>query len=302
MQQTLSQLHPDDGLEVNPKFSKLDVRPFGSYIYPFAKPNRQPEGGRAYVPGDPIRFIDWKAYAKSDQLILREKKEEISGKIAIYIDTSSSMIWPNDEEIFTKNPNRMSTSKLELAHRIAFNLAYHHLKAGDQVSLFFVDEKIDSASCKKIKFRSTFDVQSLFSNVCSIKNGFNSQFATKVAILHDDLQTTADVAYWLGDLIFNKRYQKFLAQHRLSLLLQTLSNFETNIDWLDSTVSYRDIAKKKEFLGRDLISEDQYLFQLNRWFDTLQLEAKELSYAYLLLTDATPIHFYASYIKQIGVL
>ncbi|MBP9708631.1 MAG: DUF58 domain-containing protein [Oligoflexales bacterium] len=302
MQQTLGQLHPNDGLEVNPKHSKMDVRPFGSYVYPFAKPNRQPEGGRVYVPGDPIRFIDWKAYAKSDQLILREKKEEISGKIAIYIDTSASMNWPKDEEIFTKNPDRICTSKLELAYRIAFNLAHHHLKAGDQVALYFVDEKIESTYYKKIKFRSSNDVQSLFLNVCSVKDGFDSDFATKVATPHNNFQAAADVAYWLGDLIFNKRYQKLLSQHRVSLLLQTLSNFETNIDWLEASISYRDLAKKKEFLGRDLLSNDQYLFQLNRWFDTLQLEAKELSYAYLLLTDATPVHFYASYIKQLGVL
>ena len=46
---------------------------------------------RQYMPGDDIRHLDWAAYARSDQLMVRLYREEISPRTQILVDTSSSM-------------------------------------------------------------------------------------------------------------------------------------------------------------------------------------------------------------------
>jgi uncharacterized protein (DUF58 family) len=46
---------------------------------------------REYVPGDDIRHLDWGAYARSDTLMVRLYREEISPKTQILLDASRSM-------------------------------------------------------------------------------------------------------------------------------------------------------------------------------------------------------------------
>lgn len=46
---------------------------------------------RQYVPGDDIRHLDWGTYARSDQLMVRLFREEISPRTEILLDASLSM-------------------------------------------------------------------------------------------------------------------------------------------------------------------------------------------------------------------
>ena len=46
---------------------------------------------RQYMPGDDIRHLDWGAYARSDQLMVRLYREEISPRTQIVMDASRSM-------------------------------------------------------------------------------------------------------------------------------------------------------------------------------------------------------------------
>jgi uncharacterized protein (DUF58 family) len=46
---------------------------------------------RDYMPGDDIRHLDWGAYARSDTLMVRLYREEVSPRTEILLDTSASM-------------------------------------------------------------------------------------------------------------------------------------------------------------------------------------------------------------------
>ncbi len=46
---------------------------------------------REYLPGDDIRHLDWAAYARSDTLMVRLYREEISPRTEILLDASASM-------------------------------------------------------------------------------------------------------------------------------------------------------------------------------------------------------------------
>ncbi len=46
---------------------------------------------REYLPGDDIRQLDWAAYARTDALMVRLYREEISPRTEIYLDASRSM-------------------------------------------------------------------------------------------------------------------------------------------------------------------------------------------------------------------
>ncbi|HJN77398.1 MAG TPA: DUF58 domain-containing protein [Myxococcota bacterium] len=52
---------------------------------------------RNYQPGDDVRHLDWRAYARSDQLLLKRYREEIRPSLDLLIDASASMATDPDK-------------------------------------------------------------------------------------------------------------------------------------------------------------------------------------------------------------
>ena len=52
---------------------------------------------RIYNQGESKKHIDWKLYGKTDKLFVKKYEEETNLRCQILIDTSSSMLFPNDE-------------------------------------------------------------------------------------------------------------------------------------------------------------------------------------------------------------
>lgn len=79
---------------------------------------------RQYVPGDEIRHIDWKAYAKFDRYYIKEYEEETNLRCYLLIDASASM-----------NYRSNGVSKFDYACYLAAALAYIMLNQQDLVGL-----------------------------------------------------------------------------------------------------------------------------------------------------------------------
>lgn len=46
---------------------------------------------RPYAPGDDLRHLDWSAYARSGQLVIRRHRKEVSPRLEVLLDASASM-------------------------------------------------------------------------------------------------------------------------------------------------------------------------------------------------------------------
>ncbi|MBK8230838.1 MAG: DUF58 domain-containing protein [Candidatus Eisenbacteria bacterium] len=97
---------------------------------------------RQYMPGDPIRFVDWKLYAKSDRYYIKEYEEETNLRAYILLDTSSSMLFQSDPE---------GLSKLRYSVSLAAAMAYLMIQQQDAVGLLTFSDKIH----KLVPARST---------------------------------------------------------------------------------------------------------------------------------------------------
>lgn len=103
---------------------------------------------RPYVPGDDIRHLDWKVFARSDKLHLKQYQQETSLDLMILVDASGSMRYGSRsfEEAsgagHTLSPDgRANWSKFDHATAVAAALAYITLQQGDRVGLtVFADE------------------------------------------------------------------------------------------------------------------------------------------------------------------
>src|SRR6267142_4297279 len=80
---------------------------------------------RQYMPGDPLRHLDWKVLAKSDRKYLKQYEEETNLRSSLLIDTSASMSYSSH-----------GLSKLDYARQLAASLAYLMLRQKDAVGMY----------------------------------------------------------------------------------------------------------------------------------------------------------------------
>jgi uncharacterized protein (DUF58 family) len=86
---------------------------------------------RQYMPGDPIRYIDWKVYGKTDRFYIKEYEEETNLRAYIIMDGSGSMGYSSN-----------GMTKLEYGSYLAASLSYLMLKQQDSVGLLIFDTKL----------------------------------------------------------------------------------------------------------------------------------------------------------------
>ena len=86
---------------------------------------------RQYMPGDEIRHVDWKVYAKTDRYYVKQFEEETNLKAYLLLDSSASMAFTSHK-----------INKLEYATYLSAALSYLMLKQRDSVGLVTFDEKI----------------------------------------------------------------------------------------------------------------------------------------------------------------
>jgi uncharacterized protein (DUF58 family) len=90
---------------------------------------------RQYTPGDDLRHVDWKAWAKQDRLYVKQFEEETNLRCTMLVDVSASMQY-----------GRGPLNKYEYAATVATSLAYLLLKQHDAVACLAFDEKIRARS------------------------------------------------------------------------------------------------------------------------------------------------------------
>lgn len=87
---------------------------------------------REYAPGDDLRQVDWKVYARSDKYYLKQYEDETSLTCYLLVDHSESMLYGD-----------RGLSKLQYAQLIAFSLAYLVIEQRDFVALMTFSDAID---------------------------------------------------------------------------------------------------------------------------------------------------------------
>jgi uncharacterized protein (DUF58 family) len=87
---------------------------------------------KEYSPGDDIRRIDWKVFAKSDRLYIKEYEEDTNITALVLVDGSSSMTYQGSLD---RENNDSSRTKLQHAGVLAAALSYLLLNQSDAVGL-----------------------------------------------------------------------------------------------------------------------------------------------------------------------
>ncbi len=85
---------------------------------------------RKYAPGDDLRFLDWRVFARTDRFYMKEFEADTNLRCYVVLDTSASMKFTSGE-----------TTRFEYARRIAGTLAHLLVHQGDALGLVCFADK-----------------------------------------------------------------------------------------------------------------------------------------------------------------
>lgn len=105
--------------------SGMHSSPFRGFSVEFAE-------HREYVPGDNLRYLDWRMLARTDRLYIKQYEEETNLKAQIILDMSGSMAYRH----------RQTISKLDYGAYLTAVLAYLMTRQQDAVGLTTFAENV----------------------------------------------------------------------------------------------------------------------------------------------------------------
>ena len=284
---TLSDLLPYDDAEIYIKRAHHSLRPVGTFRQLLRRPTKLIESLRKYVVGDPVQFIDWKIYARSDQTLLREIKEESSVHVGLIFDVCDSMFWPTQEEALQLSKG--VPQKMEIAWRVGLFLAASHLAKGDSLAfgirtdteLYWIRSPKSKSEVLRFfqSLRETHFVTSLRERVTSPRT------LDRTWILSDGLNGIVPVPY----------------AAKIRTYIHIMASLEIDISWLDDSFSYFDNrVLPKDYTSSALLPV--YSQKLSEWQSQFKNEVLTQGLKYLQVSDSTPLELFYRDIGSNGQL
>src|SRR3954462_1227725 len=104
----------------------------GQHRSPFHGFNIEFASYREYTPGDDLRRLDWRLFARSDRHYIKQYEEESNARVTFVVDASASMNYRGA---------RAALSKFDYAATLAVALAWLLARQQDPVGLVLFDEE-----------------------------------------------------------------------------------------------------------------------------------------------------------------
>lgn len=212
---------------------------------------------REYAPGDDLRDLDWRAYAKSDRFYIKQYVEETNLRATILLDASGSMAYRGEAAARHRN---QPLSKFEYARFLAATLVRLLLSQQDAVGL--------------VTFDAT--VRRYLPSRCR---------ANHMSVLLEELfQTEPGEETALAPVLHNIAERV----HRRGLLIVISDLFDRAEDLLKALHHFR--FRKHDVIVMHVMAEEELTFPFKRWSafkdleqagHTLELDPEALRATYL---------------------
>ena len=183
---------------------------------------------RSYQPGDDLRSLDWKMFARSDRYYIRESEVETNISIRILIDASASM-----------NHSDGDFTKIEYARYLGASLAYLANLQGDAIGLyvlknsgiFSMTPKQDYQHLARLFYQlENINPNGEFTKPIHYKELFAGIQKRELLIFVTDLYQTDDEIIHLLDTLNTLRHEivvfHLLSRNELDLDFKGYSTFE----------------------------------------------------------------------------
>jgi uncharacterized protein (DUF58 family) len=224
---------------------------------------------RNYVPGDDLRRLDWRVFARTDRFYMKEFEAETNLRCYLVVDCSGSMRF-----------GRAGATKLDYAKRLAATLGYLAAQQGDATGLVRAGEK-GGVEIPPRRNPAHFGII-----LDALQKTAAHGETTLIPALHDLAEKVrrralvvvfSDFFCDLAPLLAGLRHLRF-QKHDLALF-QLLDRAELEF-LFDRPTRFLDLESPFSLVAEPAMIRDEYLRQLHGFLDGLEAGCHEFAADY----------------------
>ena len=241
----------------------------GQHRSPFHGFNIEFATYREYAPGDDLRRLDWRVFARSDRHYIKQYEEESNARVTFVVDDSASMNYRGD---------KADLSKFDYGATLVVSLAMLLARQQDPVGLVLFDEQA-STILPPAATQSQVAVMTGLLEKCTparktelgeLLRSLSDRIRRRgLLIIVSDLFTDLDAVY---DGLNRLRF----AGHEV-LVLQVLDRDETELPFDGPTV-FRDIEGDEELFAEPIAFRQAYRRAMQEFLDGVSQECGARGY------------------------
>jgi uncharacterized protein (DUF58 family) len=233
---------------------------------------------RSYQPGDDLRQLDWKAYARSDRYYIRESEVETSISIRFIIDASGSM-----------NHEDNGYTKLAYAKYLAASLAWLAGLQGDAVGLYVLQEQ------QLFAIEAKRDYQHMARLYHQLENIQAAGITTAPVHYNSVFSGTGkkELVIFITDL-YEQNNELFEVLDKLAVMKHEIVVFHLVGD-NELLFNYGDYAALEDMETGKLVKinarkdSDAYKEKMNKWLNGVRMKMLNRNFFYRLLNMRHPV-------------
>ncbi len=235
---------------------------------------------RDYVPGDEIRHIDWKVYARTDRYHIKQFEEETNLKAMVLLDTSTSMEYKGTTS---------ALSKREYASIVSDAIASLLMRQRDAVGLATFDEGLT-------QFIPPSNTSAHMRLLLETLEKSTSKPKTDIASTFHDLAERVrrrGMVLIVSDLFSDpetilRGLQHFRYRKHEVILFHILDKDEITFPFQDTTI-FEGLEGEAPLTTEPNALRDEYLRVFEEYTDRLRRGCRELSMDYQQISTDAPI-------------
>ena len=231
---------------------------------------------RNYEPGDDLRQLDWKMYARSERYYIKQAEIETNITVKFMIDASNSMSYSEHK-----------LSKLQYAKVLTAALAYLARKQSDSFGLFTVNNKhtqIIEPRFEQQQFlrflNALIEVKSegTWKQDNSIEHLFDRHGKEMIVFITDLYDDERDLLNFISRL--KTRRNEVIVFH-------IMGEHEMKFDY-DGSFTFQDLETKTVRRVETTFQQKEYVERVDEWIkqSRLWMYERQISYQLIRLSDA----------------
>jgi len=258
---------------------------------------------RQYMPGDDLKYLDWKVLGRTDRYYIKQFEEETNLKSYIIVDSSRSMQFRSSdsglgstspfEKLFrkkeqVKSETKSSISKLEYSTYIAASLAVLMNFQKDAAGLVVYDEAVKTFIPPKA---TSQNLKLILNQLASIQPSGKTNTASALNLVAERIKRRGLVIIF-SDLFDDQTavinaLKHFRYKRNEVIMFQVLDPAEMNFA-IDSPTIFKDMETSKEMLSQPISVMNSYKDAVKEFIDNYRTACLSNNIDYVLLSTDTP--------------
>ena len=246
---------------------------------------------RHYRPGDDLKYVDWKAFARSDRIYTRQFRESTNLSALFAIDVSRSMDFPSDSRASgsgaTLAQGRPAASKFVLARAIAAILGTLVLDQGDAAGMLAVGNRTQFVPARSGHHHLRVFLAEL-SRLSPDGAASIEPTLRQSATLMKRRGLIAVISDFYEDQAALPQLRRLARMGHDVVAIHTLSTQELNLD-IGGAAELIDLENSRKLLVQPSAIRADYSRNVQQWLASLERDIRRDGMDYLRVTTGEPL-------------